>query len=252
VLALGATVVMAAVFTIKVASTEGETYRLWGRYFEFFVPMVWIAAAPALGRPVAWATAIAAAAVMIAGLSGLLACLHAGIVLFPWDSSVLLAFFHNDPVRAPLGLKTPYQALATLAAVLAAGAVALRGRPAQAGLWLILALGMLSTELDHAWLSPMIAQRNALVGDVAKIAPALPRAGEVLLLASDANDGHLGFLELDARPRVILGPAGDAPPEALASAQAVIVSGADRPPGGPWTRVYKGAELSLYRPGAGP
>lgn len=252
VLALGATVVMAAVFTTKVASTPSETGRLWGRYFEFFIPMLWIAAAPALGRPVARGVAWAAAGVMLAGLAGLIACLHSGIVLFPWDASALTAFFHNDPVRAPLGLKTPYEALAALATALAAGAIALPARPALAGLWLTLALGALSTTLDQVWQGEMIGKRYALMGDVAKIGPALPRAGQVLLLAPDANVGHLGFLSLDARPRVILGPAGDAPPEALASAQAVIVAGADRPPGGPWTQVYRGAELSLYRPGAGP
>ena len=82
---------------------------------------------------------------MLAGLAGLIVCLHGGIVLFPWDASVLTAFFHNDPVRAPLGLKTPYEALAALATVLAAGAIALRLRPALAGLWLTLALGVLST-----------------------------------------------------------------------------------------------------------
>ncbi|HLZ77677.1 hypothetical protein [Phenylobacterium sp.] len=252
VLALGATVAMAAVFAMKIASTPGETGRLWGRYFEFFAPMVWIAAAPALGRPVGRVAALAAAGAMLAGLAGLIVCLHTGIVLFPWDASALTAFFANDPVRAPLGLKTPYQALAAAAVVLAAGALALRLRAALAGLWLTLALAVLSTQLDQVWEAGLIGQRSALARDVAKIAPALPRAGEVLLLAPDANDGHLGFLGLDARPRVILGPAGDAPPEALAQAAAVVVSGADRPPGGPWTRVYQGSELSLYRPGAAP
>ncbi|MGZ6019575.1 MAG: hypothetical protein ACXWKO_12965 [Phenylobacterium sp.] len=252
VLALGATVVMSAVFTMKVASTPGETGRLWGRYFEFFVPMVWIAAAPAMAQPIGRRTALGAAGLMLAGLAGLIGCLHAGIVLFPWDASVLTAFFHVDPARAPLGLKTPYQALAALATVLAAAAVALRVRPAVAGLWLTLALAVLSTELDQVWQAALIGQRSALARDVAKIAPALPHAGEVLLLAADANDGHLGFLGLDARPRVILGPAGDAPPEALASAVAVVVAGADRPPGGPWTRVYQGGELSLYQPAAAP
>jgi hypothetical protein len=252
VLALGATVVMAAVFTTKVASTPGETGRLWGRYFEFFAPMVWIAAAPALGRPVGRGTALAAGGVMLAGLTGLLVCLHTGIVLFPWDAGALTAFFHVDPVRAPIGVTTPYQALAALATVLAAGAIALRLRPAQAGLWLTLALAVLSTELDRTWEAGLIGHRTALARDVAKIAPALPRTGEVLLLAPDANDGHLGFLGLDARAQVILGPAGDAPPEALARAVAVVTAGGERPPGGPWTRLYQGGELSLYRPGAAP
>jgi hypothetical protein len=161
---------------------------------------------------------------------------------------VLTAFFHNDPVRAPLGLKTPYQALAALATLLAALAIALRARPAQAGLWLTLALAVLSTQLDQVWQAALIAQRTALVHDTAKIAPALPRAGEVLLLAPDANDGHLGFLELDARPHVVLGPTAEAPAYDLAQAQAVVVSGPNTPPGGPWRRLYQGEELSLFGP----
>jgi hypothetical protein len=249
VLSLAATLVMVTLFAMQIASTVTETRRLWGRYFEFFAPLIWLAAAPALGRPVGRRTALACAAVTFAGLLGLLAGFRAGIVLFPWDASILTAFFAPDPVRAPLNFALPYRALALLACLLAAGALALRARPVLAGLGLTLALGALSTDLDRLWLAPMISQRNALERDVRALKPTLPAApAPIVLLAPDANDGHLGFLRLDARPRVVLGPAAEAPPALLAGAQAVVVSGPGAPPGGPWVRTFKGDDLSVFRP----
>lgn len=247
VLASFATLAMVAVFAMKIASTPGETKRLWGRYFEFLAPMLWLAAAPALARRPGWAVRGACAVVMLAGLAGLLLSFRAGIVLFPWDASVLTAFFQSDPVRAPVDFRVPYRALAVAASLAAAAALAFRARPLHAGLGLVLALGLLSTWLDHVWVGPMAAQRNALERDIRAILPALPPIGDIVLLARDENDGHLGFLRLDARPRVYLGPPGRTPPGALIGAQAVVAAGADAPPG-PWLRTYKGAEFSLYRP----
>lgn len=249
---LGATMVMTTIFISKIAWTAGESERLWGRYFEFFVPLLWLTAAPALARPIGGRTALACAGVMLAGLAGLLISLWSGIVLFPWDASALTAFFAPDPVRAPLGAGPPYRALATAASVIAAVAM-LGRRPAYAGLALTLALAGLSTWLDHIWIEPMVRQRYALARDVRAIRPRLPaEPAPVVLLAPDGNDGHLGFLEFNARPRVWLGPPSQTPPGQLADAQAVIVSGPEAPPGGPWVRTYKGDELSLFQPVAGP
>ena len=248
VLSLFATLAMVTIFAMKIASTPGETKRLWGRYFEFFAPMIWLAAAPALARPAAPRVRLACAAAVLAGLGGLLASFRAGIVLFPWDASILTAFFHSDPVRAPADFRLPYRALAIAASLAAAGALVLRTKPLQAGLGLILALGGLSTWLDHIWVGPMAAQRNALERDFLALAPRLPPTGDVVLLAPDENDGHLGFLRLDARPRVYLGPPDQISPVNLAGTRAVVVAGPETPPGGPWVRTYKGAELSLYRP----
>jgi hypothetical protein len=243
-----ATLAMVAIFASKVAWTPSETKRLWGRYFEFFAPLLWLATAPVLARPMDRGTALACAAVMVAGVAGLLASFHAGIVLFPWDASALGAFFHPDPVRAPLGVRVPYRALAVAASLLAAAALALRARPALAGLGLILALGVLSTHLDHLWLGPIVGQRNALARDMVAIGPKLPPAPAALvLLAPDANEGHLGFLEMKARPRVWVGPPSQAQPDQLAGAQAVVVSGPETPPGA-WTRTYQGEDLSLFQP----
>jgi hypothetical protein len=247
-LSLAATLAMVSLFALRVAWSPEQTGRLWGRYFEFFVPFLWLAAAPALAQPVGVRLRWACAAVMFVGLSGLLASLQAGIVLFPWDASILTAFFHPDPVRAPLGTVTPYRALATAATLAAALAVVLRVRPSQAGLALVLALGVLSTWLDHVWMGPVVAQRDAMARDLDAIRPALP-AGQIVLLAVDANHGHLGFLRLRARPRVLLGPPARTPATDLAIAQAVVTTAAEAPPGGPWIATYRGAAFSLYRRG---
>ena len=250
VLTTAATLVMVAVFATKIAFTPSETNRLWGRYFEFFVPLLWLAAAPALTRPMGRGVALASGAVMFVGLSGLLASLQAGIVLFPWDSSALTAFYAPDPVRAPLHFAVPYRALAAAAGLLAAGAVAFRLRPAQAGLGLILALSVLSTLLDQAWQGPVVKQRDALARDIRAIHPILPSAGDMVVLAPNPNEGHLLFLGLEARPLVLVGPVAQTLPAYLASAQAVIVAGPEAPPGAGWTRTFKGEVLSVFRPAA--
>jgi hypothetical protein len=248
VVSLAGTLAMVAVFAMKVASTISETYRLWGRYFEFFVPLLWLAAGSALARPPSRRVAWACCAVVLIGLAGLLLSFHAGFVLFPWDCTILLAFFHPDPVRVPLGFPTPYRAIAVAATLLAGAALALRARPAWVGMALVLALGALSSHLDHAWLGPLVRQRYALERDIQTILPTIAsEAGEIVLLAPDANDGHLGFLRLGARPRVLLGPPAKTPPAELAGAQVVVVSGPDTPPGGPWGRTFKGEALSVFR-----
>jgi hypothetical protein len=252
VLSLIATLAMVTIFAMKISSTPSETKRLWGRYFEFLAPMIWLAAAPALARPAAPRVRLACSAVMLAGLAGLIASFRAGIVLFPWDASILTAFFHSDPVRAAAEFSIPFRGLAIAVSLAAAGALALRARPLQAGVGLILALGVLSTWLDHIWVGPMAAQRNALEHDVRALAPRLPPTGDIVLLAPDENTGHLGFLRLEARPRVLLGPPGRTPLALLIGAQAVVAAGSEAPPGGPWTRAYQGSELSLYRPATTP
>ena len=245
-LALAATLAMVVLFAMQVAWTPSETKRLWGRYFEFFVPLLWMAAGPALARPIGRRTAWACAGLMLAGLLGLLASFAAGIVLFPWDAATLTAFFHPDPARAPLNVALPYRALASAAVLLAAAVLALRARPLAVGLGLVLALSALSTSLDHAWIGQMIVERNALERDLRAIAPALPPRGTVVLLTPDANIDHLVFLRLEARPRVWPGEPSQAPAVELADAVAVLASGPQAPPG-PWVRAFQGEELSLFR-----
>jgi hypothetical protein len=242
------TLAMVTLFAVKIAWSPGERLRLWGRYFEFFAPMLWLAAAPALARPIGRRTAWACVAVMLAGLAGLLASLQAGIVLFPWDSTVLTAFFRADPLRAALGGGPPYRLLAAAATVAAAAALKLGLRPAQAGLALTLALAALSTRLDHLWLGPLVQHTYAFERDIRALSPGLPpEPAEIVLLAPEANDGHLGFLRLNARPHVYLGRPSLTAPDALATATAVVVAGPEAPPGGPWVRTFQGPALSLFR-----
>ncbi|MBS0334219.1 MAG: hypothetical protein JSS35_15730 [Proteobacteria bacterium] len=243
---LAGTIAMVAVFAMKIASTPGETLRLWGRYFEFFIPMVWLAAAPSLARGLGGRTAAACAAVTFAGLAGLLVSFRAGIVLFPWDASVLTAFFQTDPVRAAVRFALPLRALSILAVLLAGAAYAARLKPAFVGLALILAVGGLSTWLDGAWNGPIAARRAAFDRDLKAIAPRLPPAGVVVFLSEDANETHLAFLGLGTRPRVVTGPPAQTPPDQLADASATIVAGPQAPPGGPWTAAYRGPALTLW------
>lgn len=244
---LAGTLAMVGIYAMKVAGIPSETQRLWGRYFEFFAPLIWLAAAPALAKPLDRGVAWTAAGVMLAGLAGLVACLHSGIVLLPWDSTVLLAFFRPDPVRAPLGFREPYEAI-SIAICLTATAVLILGRRGVAtGLTLLLALSLLSTWLDRAWLTPVTKERKDLAYDLKRIGPALPKIGDVVVLTPDGNDAPLVFLKLDARPRVWEGPVAEAPLQTLSGAQAAVVSGADPPPGGPWVGAYKGRRLSLWR-----
>ncbi|MBS0332826.1 MAG: hypothetical protein JSS35_08675, partial [Proteobacteria bacterium] len=249
-LTLGATLAMVGVFETKVAAAPGEICRLWGRYFEFYAPMLWLAAAPALAQPVGRKVALAAGAVTLAGLVGLLAFLSSGWIVLPWDSAVLTAFFHPDPARAPLGLTVPLRALAAAAGLLAAAAFALRAPPAVVGCALILALSGLSTWLDQAWLGGLARNRAALAHDIAAIAPAVPReADRVMLVTPDINVGHLGFLGLKAQPYVLIADPQAPPAGALDGADAVVAAG-DLAPAGAWRAVYRGSQLSLWRPAA--
>jgi hypothetical protein len=250
-LSLAATIVMVGYFAMQVAGSPTETKRLWGRYFEFFIPLLWATAAPQLARPTERRVAWIYAGVTLTGLAGLLLCLHLWIVLFPWDSGILSAFFKPDPDRAPLALRTPYRALAVASVAFAAAAFALRARSLGAGLGMILALGVLSTALEDTWTRPMIAQHRALDRDLRVIAAALPRTGSVVLLTPDANLDHLVFLRLDARPRVYPGALADAPADAVVGAAAVLTTGA-QPAQGTWTRTFKGEQLSLFRPTSAP
>ena len=247
VLATGATLVMTALFIREITGGPNEIQHLWGRYFEFLIPLLWLAAARPLAQPLGRRMAIACAGVMLAGLIGLLVCFDAGETVFPWDAASLLAFFHPDPVRANLGVTVPYRLLAALGGVTALAAIALRARPAAAGVGLFLAVGVLSTHLDHAWLGPLVAQRTALDRDIRAIHAALPSNGDVMLLAPEVNEAHLVFLGLEARPRVLLGPPGEAQAALVTLSSVVVVAGPDAPPGGPWRRILQGERLSLFR-----
>jgi hypothetical protein len=245
---LGATLVMVSIFAAKVANDPGETNRLWGRYFEFFAPMLWLAAARWIVRPPGRRLAWLCGGIVLAGLAGLMLSFRAGIVLFPWDASILLSFFHPDPVRAPLDVSIPYRALAITATGLAAMALALRAIPSSVGLALTLSLAVLSTDLDHRWLGGMIGQRDALERDVRAAMPSVSaEAGDIVLMASDPNERELAFLRFGARPRISPRPSAPSSEADVARANLVVVIGPATPPGGPWRETYAGQRLSLFR-----
>jgi hypothetical protein len=252
-LAALATVAMVSLYAEKVARDPGETRRLWGRYFEFFAPLLWLAAAPHLVR---WARSagarsrIACAGVMLAGLAGLLLSFRAGIVLFPWDATALTAFFQPDPVRAILGVRLPYRGLAVAASLAAALAIARRAPPWRVAAVYFLALGLLSTWLDHVWVGPVAQKRREFSADVqvaARLMPGGPERNAALVV--DNNDAHLSFLGLNGRVQIIYVQAGaPLPPSALAFDNVMVLSPAVPPVG--WPCRYRGKQLAVcVRPG---
>jgi hypothetical protein len=246
--ALGATLVMVSIFEMKVSSTPSETHRLWGRYFEFYAPMLWLAAAPALGRRVTTGLALACGALGLLALAGLLSLLQRGWLLFPWDSAVLTTFFAPDAVYAPLAFGVPFRALAALACLVAAAALALRARPIVVGAALILTLSTLTTWLDQKWLGEMARYRYVLFHELERVAPKIAaRPGRVVVLTPDANTAHLAFLQLHARPDVVFAEPTSPPMGALDHATAVLVTGATPPPGA-WSQAYRGKLISLWMP----
>jgi hypothetical protein len=248
ILAALATVAMVSLYAVKVARDPGETRRLWGRYFEFFAPLMWLAASPHLVR---WARNARArsravcAGVMLAGLAGLLLSFRAGIVLFPWDATALTAFFHPDPVRAPLGLSLPYRGLAVAASLAAAAAIARRARPWRVAAVYFLALGLLSTWLDHVWVGPIAEKRREFSADVQVAARPMPGGPERnAALVVDNNDAHMSFLALSGRVQVVrVAPGAALAPAALAFQHVAVVSPAVAPEG--WACPYRGKQLAV-------
>jgi hypothetical protein len=243
-----ATLVMVSLYAAEVSGQPAETRRLWGRYFEFFAPLLWLGGAPHLVR---WArittlpSRLAGASVMLMGLAGLLISFRAGIVLFPWDATALTAFFHPDPVRANLGVRFPFRAVAAIASLAAAAAVAGGARPWRAALGLFLALGLLSTWLDHIWIGP-IAEKRAEFDSEIQVAAALspPSADRTAILAVDNNDANLAYLGLGGFAQVLPAQPGAPPPlVALAYENLVVISPASPPDG--WACPYRGKQLEV-------
>jgi hypothetical protein len=224
--------------------------RLWGRYFEFFAPLLWLAGAPFLARQEAAAGArarLAWAAAALVGLGGLLFSLKAGIVLFPWDSSALTAFFHPDPVRAPLGARTPYRLLAAAATVLAAGLLLTRVRPSRAWAAYFLSLAALSTLLDNLWIGEFVQRRTAFDGEIRVAAALIGGDGARSAAAvADPADGHLSFLRLGPQVRILPVGSGACDAATVGAFDKLVVVAPAGPPLGPWRRVFEGRQVSVF------
>ena len=155
-----ATLAMVTLFALKMATSPGETHRLWGRYIEFLAPLLWLSAGPSFEHADARRsfTRALCVAVMGAGLIGLLASFRAGVVLYPWDATAITAFF-APKVGATIETAFPFRPLAISATLAAMGWMAAGRDPLRAGLALTLTLAVLSTKLDSMWLGVMIQGR---------------------------------------------------------------------------------------------
>jgi hypothetical protein len=247
-LSLGATLVMVTVFAMKMAADPGETKRLWGRYFEFFVPLIWLAAAPAIERsepPPRW-TRLACAGVTLGGLFGLILSFHMGVVLFPWDGTAVTAFFHTDP-RAGWVEILPFRRLAEAATLLAVVGIAAGARMSRVWLSFLVALGCLSTIFDAEAMAPVINQRAALARDIRAAAPLVPpRPTATAALVTDGNDADLTFVGFEGKPEIILVTPAGPPTKQLAGVQTLITVRCEAPPGGPWKQIFHGTQISVY------
>ncbi len=248
-LCLAATLAMVTIFSFKMAVVETETKRLWGRYFEFYVPMLWLLAARPLTTwelsPSMRRRGLAAAGVL-AGLAGLLAVFALGVRLYPWDGTAVTAFSSPDVMRFPFG----YVGGSRLVAVLATLAVALAtlaGAPVRR-IWpaYFVVLGLLSTRADDAWVGEF-ARRPQMIEHELHVAGALTLdvAGPTVVIVNDGNDGHIAFLRLKGRVTVRATPPGPLAERPLRNARSAIVFG-DRTPGAGWRKVFSGRELAAY------
>lgn len=248
-LCLAGTLAMVTIFSFKMAAVDGETKRIWGRYFEFYVPMLWLLAA----RPVsAWepsstgrARALAAGAIL-AGLVGLVCVFALGVQLFPWDGTAVTAFTSPDVMRAPFGYVGGSRVLAILATVAIAFAT-LAGLPARRT-WpaYFVALGLLSTRADDAWVGE-VAQKWRLVEHELHVASALivDQPGPPVVVVNNANEGHVAYLRLQGNAVVRIESVEPSPVEALRAAQSAIIL-SDRTLGPKWRKVFSGRTMTAY------
>ncbi len=244
ILALLATLAMVVAFTMKVAALgESETKRLWGRYFEFFIPLLWLTAAPflvdAAGRTRDRAMA---AMVTLIGLGVLLVCFAQGVTLFPWDATALTAFFAPNPERQTYMTSFPYRLLASLVIVAAAAATLLRWPIERTWLAAFVGLGLLSTRLDSAVVSRDVLAKDLHAAQVVTDG----RPGPTVVIADDNNDGNAAFMSLGGRPSIVTLPSGaDIAPATVARAATLVVIGQHRTEAGVWTPLLTGQKLSV-------
>lgn len=249
--ALLATVAMVGIFAIKaivLGPTEAE--RLWGRYFEFFVPLIWLTAAPAIQRwdPISRARSIAAD-VMALGLALLILSLLTGVMMFPWDSTAMSAFFRPDMARWPFAIATPIFTLAVAATLLTIRLMLTRIPTVLIWQGYFAALALLSSVFDEAWVRDITPSRQVLgleIGGARLLARDNP--GPVLAYFDDINSANSLFLRLEGRPtmKVVL-PGIPVDTAQLANVETVIVQGDHPMPATGWNVVQPGTLLKVYQ-----
>ncbi len=247
-LSLVATLAMVAAFTFRASAYESEQGRLLGRYVEFFAPLLWLTAAPFVGLARGWRRPVAACAVVLAGLAGLLAVFRAGVVLFPWDSAALTAFFRSDPRRFALAAPLPYRALA-VAATFAVG-LAMLARAPMARAWqaYVLALALLSTAADRLWVDAAGPGRRDLAHDLSRAQAILAaRQGPVLAITDDPNIDRIVFLRFAGHPHMLLAAPGEHVLGWQAAPYATVLAQGDHPiVGAAWRPLYRGRQISVF------
>jgi hypothetical protein len=243
-LALAASLVLIALLAM---ADGADPARIWGRQFEFFTPLLWLAAAPFLreferGGGRWWRIAVSLTALI--GLAGFAGRLLTGAAVRAWDAAALDAFSDQPQVLAPLACGV---------IVLAALAM-FSGRLAVERVWIgaFVALGVLSTIADAAWRADETPSRLSLIAEAtAANALASGRPGQVTVLAQDVAQARLIYWRLRGRPEAVIVSAGAPDPASLAHADMVV---ADRPatPGPGWRALLHGREISVFvRDGAG-
>lgn len=248
-LCLVGTLAMVTIFSFKMAAVDGEIRRIWGRYFEFYAPMLWLLAARPLSmwEPSATVrTRALAAGTILAGLMGLLIAFALGVRLNPWDGTAVTAFISPDVMRAPFGYVGGSRVVAIIAtlAIAFATLVGLSVRRTWPAYFVI--LGLLSTRADDAWVGE-IAQKWRLIEHELHVASALvvDQPGPPVVVVDSANEGHVAYLYLKGDAVVRIESQEPSPVDALRGGRSAIIF-SDRTLGPKWTKVFSGRELTAY------
>jgi hypothetical protein len=250
----GATVAMVAIFASKVADVAPmESYRLWGRYFEFFVPLIWLTAWPYVRASERRADRhILAAGVVLAGLIGLVVALKSGVSLLPWDATALSAFYIPGDPRWTLFTTFPIFALA-LAATLGVIILTLHKAPGlQVWQGYFAVLACLSLGLDQAWWSQIAPERDSLQADIKMVGRTMTGPGDdIATFVDDPNAATSIFLKLKGRTHLVMLAPGASPSTTnLKSYRTLVVEKGLGAPAPAWRIVQAGKQLTVYQRGS--
>lgn len=249
ILCMAGTIAMVTIFSFKMSGIEVETRRLWGRYFEFFTPMLWLLAA----RPLtAWdisatarSRAVAAGGLLI-GLGGMFGVFAFGVRLFAWDGTAITAFSHPDTLQFPFGYVGGSRLVASFATIMVA--VATLARVPVRATWpaYFVVLGLLSTRADDAWAGENAGRARAIEHELhVAAALTLEQGGPTVVIVPDGNDGHVAYLRLNGQADFRSTPVGPIKERPLMDYDNAIVFG-DRAPGKAWRKVYGGRQVAAY------
>lgn len=245
-LCLAGALSMVAIFAFKMSFNAGETKRIWGRYFEFYVPMLWILAAVPLrrwrGPEMRWVRILAAGAI-IAGAVVLAVLFKLGVQLFPWDATAITAFAAPDAVAFPYEYLGGARLLAFAATAAAALATVLGAPLRETWVAFFVALGLLSTRADDAWVGEIAEQNQAMEHEL-HIVRYLAGERPTVVVAQTMNQGQIAFMRLQGDATVVLPDTAGRLPRITDYRHAVVFGTLALPP--PWVNTYSGQTLRFY------